>query len=186
MKATRFAIVLFGMLLGCANLLQAQTTAPKSAPVTTATTPTAPPNLAKLDVSAMLDHMQTAAAEDQADAPSPLQIVVQFLQLQPAQQNAFGQLLQARQTAVTPLFQGIAEREQQVLVLLNSGGNPAQIGILVTQIYALKQQIVQTQQAFLSNLANLLDDEQKQRFAAVQFAVQLQPVIPAFQALSLI
>ncbi|MGA2420965.1 MAG: hypothetical protein ABSG69_12845 [Candidatus Acidiferrum sp.] len=186
MKATRFASALFVMLLVCANLLQAQTTAPKSVPATSAATTTASPNLAKLDVSAMLDQMQAASAEDQADAPSPLQIVVQFLQLQPAQQTVFGELLQARQTAVMPLFQGIAEREQQVLALASSGGNPAQIGLLVTQIYAMKQQIMQTQQAFLSNLANLLDDDQKQRFAAVQFAVQLQPVIPAFQALSLI
>src|SRR5271163_1268333 len=115
MKATRFAIAVFGLLLGSANLLQAQTTAPKSAPASSATTTAAPPNLAKLDVSAMLDQMQAATAEDQADAPSPLQIVVQFLQLQPAQQTVFGELLQARQTAVTPLFQGIAEREQQVL-----------------------------------------------------------------------
>jgi hypothetical protein len=180
MKATRFAIAVFGMLLGSASLLYAQTTATKSTPVT------APPNMAQLNVSAMLQQMQTASAQDQADAPAPLQIVVQFLQLQPAQQTAFGQLLQARQTAVTPLFQGIAEREQQVLSLVSSGGNPAQIGILVTQIYAMQQQIAQTQQAFLSNLANLLDDDQKQRFAAVQFAVQLEPVIPAFQALGLI
>jgi hypothetical protein len=134
----------------------------------------------------MLQQMQTSAAQDQADAPAPLQIVVQYLQLQPAQQTVFGQLLQARQTAVTPLFQGIAEREQQVLSLVSSGGNPAQIGILVTQIYALQQQIEQTQQTFLSNLANLLDDDQKQRFAAVQLAAQLEPVVPAFQALSLI
>lgn len=179
MKATRFAVVVFGMLLGGANLVHAQTSSPGSGATST------PANLSQLNVTIMLQQLQTAAAQGDADAPSPLQIVVQFLQLQPAQQPIFGQLLQARQTAVTPLFQGIAAREQEVQALLDSGGNPAEVGILVTQIYALQHQIVQTQQAFLANLLNLLDQDQKQRLAAVQFAAQLQPVLPAFQQLQL-
>jgi hypothetical protein len=180
MKQLRFVVVLSGMLLGCAGLLTAQTTAPKSsAPVTPA------PALSTLNVSTMLQQLQTATAQGDPDAPSPIQIVVEFLQLQPAQQPIFGQLLQARQTAVTPLFLGIAQREQQLEALLASGGNPAQVGILVIQIHALQMQIVQTQQAFLANLANLLEPEQQQRMAAVQLAAQLQPVLPAFQALQL-
>lgn len=181
MKPTRFAVVLCVMLIGSANLLHAQTAAPRSSP---STAPVAP-DLSKLSVVAMLQQTQTATAEGNVDAPSPLQIVVQVLQLQPAQEPLFGELLQARQTAVTPLFQAIEQKEQQVQALLNSGGNPAQVGILVFQIYALQHQIVQTQQAFLANLANLLDQDQKQRLAAVAVAAQLQPVLPAFQALNL-
>jgi hypothetical protein len=168
------------MLLGCANLLHAQTPAANSGAAI------AVPDLSKLNVSAMLRQMQSAAAEGDADAPSPLQIVVQFLQLQPAQQPIFGQLLQARQTAVAPLFQGIAQREQQLEALLTSGGNPSQIGILVIQIHSLQLQIVQAQQVFLANLANLLDPDQQQRLAAVRVAAQLQPVVPAFQLLQLL
>ena len=133
----------------------------------------------------MLQQMQSASAEGNADAPCPLQIVVQFLQLQAAQVSIFEQLLQARQTAVAPLFQGIAQREQQLEALLNSGDNPAQIGVLVIQIHTLQQQIVQTQQGFLANLANLLDHDQQERLAAVHVAAQLQPVVPAFQLLQL-
>jgi hypothetical protein len=179
MKSTRFALVLFGMLLGGAHLLSAQTPAAKSGPVPPAL------DLSKLNATTMLQQLQPAATPGDPDAPSPLQIVVQFLQLQPAQQPIFGELLQARQTAVTPLFEGIAQREQQVETLLESGGNPAQVGILVTQIYALQHQIVQTQQVFLANLLNLLDQDQKQRLAAVAVSAQLQPVLPAFQALQL-
>jgi hypothetical protein len=53
------------------------------------------------------------------------------------------------------------------------------------QIYALQQQIVQIQQEFLANLANLLDPDQQQRLAAVSVAAQLQPVVPAFEVLQL-
>jgi len=179
MKATRLAVVLFGMFFGCANLLYAQTPAGSSGPAVSA------PNLSKVNVSTMLQQMQSATTEDHADPPCPLQIVVQFLQLQPAQEPILVQLLQARQTAVAPFFQGIAQREQQLEALLASGGNPAQIGLLVMQIHALQQQIIETQQAFLANLANLLDQDQQQRLAAVHVAAQLQPVVPAFQALQL-
>jgi len=60
------------------------------------------------------------------------------------------------------------------------------VGILVIQIHALQQQIVQTQQAFLANLENMLDPDQQQRLAAVRVAAQLQPVVPAFQLLQLL
>jgi len=180
MKPTRFAVVLFGMLLGWASLVSAQTPAAKSAPAVSVL------DLSKLNVSTTLQKMQSASDEDSADAPAPLEIVVQFLQLQPAQQPIFGQLLQARQTAVAPFFLGIAQRQQQLDALLASGGNPAQVGILVIQIHALQQQILQTQQVFLSNFVNLLDQDQQQRFAAVQLAAQLQPVVPAFQVLQLL
>ncbi len=189
MRATRFATILIGMALGSGSLAHGQTASGNSGAVTGAgagvAAGTAAPELSKLNVGTMLQQMKAASAEGNADAPAPLQIVVQFLQLQPPQQTVFGELLQARQTAVTPLFQGIAQREQQVEALLQSGGNPAQVGILVVQIHALQQQIMQVQQTFLANLANLLDQEQQQRLAAVNEAAQLQPVVPAFQVLQL-
>jgi hypothetical protein len=44
---------------------------------------------------------------------------------------------------------------------------------------------MQTQQVFLANLADLLDQDQQQLLAAVVVAAQLQPVLPAFVALQL-
>ena len=89
MKPTHFAVFLFGMLFGCANLLYAQSPADNSRPAVSV------PNLSRLNVGAMLQQMQSATAEGGYDAPCPLQIVVQFLQLQPAQVQIFEQLLQA-------------------------------------------------------------------------------------------
>jgi hypothetical protein len=179
MKTARFAVVLFAMLLGSANLLHAQTCTANSSAAVSA------PDLSKLNVSTALQKMQSATAQGDPNESSPLQIVAQFLQLQPAQEPLFGQLLQARQTAVAPLFQAMAQEEQQLEALLASGGNPAQVGILVIHIHAQQQQVMQTQQVFLENLANLLDQDQQQRLAAVAIAVQLQPVVPAFVALQL-
>jgi len=43
----------------------------------------------------------------------------------------------------------------------------------------------QAQQAFLSQFAAILDADQLQRLHAVQIAVQLQPILPAFQPIFL-
>lgn len=180
MKKLRFVAVLFGLFLGCATLLSAQTSTSKTKAPTTP-----PPELSKLNVATMLQQMNTAAATGDPDAPSPLQVVVEFLQLTPDQQTAFGGLLQARETAVVPLLQGIAQREQQVQALLAAGGDPAKIGVLIVQINGLQTQIVQTQQIFLSNFISLLSQDQQQILAAVAMAAQLQPVLPAFAQLQL-
>jgi len=95
------------------------------------------------------------------------------------------QLLQARQTTLVPLFQTAQALTQQLAVLLNSGGNPAQVGILVIQIHALQQQMAQAQQAFLTQFVAILDAEQLQKLQAVQIAAQLQPILPAFQPIFL-
>jgi len=74
---------------------------------------------------------------------------------------------------------------QQLDALLNSGGSPAGVGILVIQIHTLQQQVAQAQQDFLSKLMNLLEPEQQQRLEAVRIAEQLQHILPAFQQLYL-
>jgi hypothetical protein len=183
MKRTRLVVALLSMVLGGANLLYAQKPAPKPGPVVSA------PDLSKLSMGKLLEQMQSTPNEGYGEAPSPIpspiQIVVQFLQLRPDQVQEFGQLLQARQAAVVPRLQGIQQRVQQLEALLNSGGNPADVGILVIQIHALQQQVALVQQDFLSRFASLLDSEQQQRLEAVRIAAQLQPILPAFQQLYL-
>jgi len=177
MKAMRFAGVLLGVLTGCTNLVYAQRPAANSTPTVVA------PDLSKLNIGKVLAQMQTATVDE--EAPPPIQVVAQFLQLRPDQQQIFGQLLQARQTALTPLLVAIERRVQQLEALLSSGGNPGDIGVLVIQIHALQQQVAQVQQSFLAHFASLLDQEQQQRLAAVHIAAQLQPVLPAFEQLYL-
>jgi hypothetical protein len=175
MKKTAIAFASLAMLLMNCNAAQAQKLAPKSAPVTIA------PDLTKLNIEKMLQQVQATNVQPSAAETSPLQVVAEFLQLQPGQASALEQLLQARQAALVPLFQTAQTLIQQLAVLLNSGGNPAQVGILVIQIHALQQQMAQAQQAFLTQFVAILDAEQLQKLQAVQIAAQLQPILPAFQ-----
>ena len=133
----------------------------------------------------MLQQVENANVQPSAQDASPLQVVADFLQLQPGQVNELEQLLQARQTTLVPLLQTAQARTQQLAVLLNSGGNPAQVGTLVIQIHASQQQMAQTQQAFLAQFVAVLDPEQLQKLQAVQIAAQLQPILPAFQPIFL-
>src|SRR5260370_37975094 len=128
MTQTRLVIALLSMVIGSANMLHAQKPTPKTGPVVSV------PALSKLRIGNMLEQMQTTTIAGNGEAPSPIQVVVQFLQLRLDQVQEFGQLLQARQAAVVPLLQGIQQRGQQLEALLNSGGSPAEVGRLVIQI----------------------------------------------------
>jgi len=153
--------------------------------ITSRPTPLAPaPDLSKINAGKVLQELQTASvATTAADGQeiAPLTVIVQFLQLRPGQASQLEQLLQARQQNLVPRVQQLQALGQQLDALLNSGGNPAQVGVTVIQIHALQQQIAQVQQAFLTQLGALLDADQLQRLQAVQIAAQLQPILPAFQ-----
>jgi len=179
MKNTAIAIGLLATILLSCDVALAQKPAPKSVPVTIA------PDLTKLNIEKMLQQVENANVQPSVPDASPLQVVADFLQLQPGQVNELEQLLQARQTTLVPLLQTAQARTQQLAVLLNSGGNPAQVGTLVIQIHALQQQMAQTQQAFLAQFVAVLDPEQLQKLQAVQIAAQLQAILPAFQPIFL-
>jgi len=179
MKQTGSVFALLAILLMSCNPAQAQKPALKSTPVTIA------PDLTKLNIEKILQHVQTTNVQPSAQEISPLQVVAEFLQLRPGQVSELEQLLQARQTTLVPLFQTAQALTQQLAVLLNSGGNPAQVGILVIQIHALQQQMAQAQQALLTRFVAILDAEQLQKLQAVQIAAQLQPILPAFQPIFL-
>ena len=174
---TAFA-VLATLLLSCGGA-RAQKFAPKSAPVTIA------PDLTKLNIEKILQQAQTTRVQPSTQDISPLQVVAEFLQLRPGQASELEQLLQARQAALVPLLQTAQTLIQQLAVLLNSGGNPTQVGVLVIQIHALQQQMVQAQQGFLTQFVAILDTEQSQKLQAVEVAVQLQPILPALQPIFL-
>jgi hypothetical protein len=179
MKKTGIAFAVLAMTLASCAGAHAQKLAPKSAPVTIA------PDLTKLNIEKILQQVQTTKVQPSAQETSPLQVVVEFLQLRPGQVSELEQLLQARQTTLVPLFQTAQALTQQLGILLNSGGNPAQVGVLVIQIHALQQQMAQAQQGFLAQFVAILDPEQLQKLQAVQIAAQLQPILPAFQPIFL-
>ncbi len=179
MKKTGITFIVLAMILVSCEGAYAQKLAPKSAPVTIA------PDLTKLSIEKMLQQVQATNVPTSAQETSPLQVVAEFLQLSPGQVSELEQLLQARQTTLVPLFQTAQALTQQLAVLLNSGGKPAQVGVLVIQIHGLQQQIAQAQQAFLAQFTAILDAEQLQKLQAVQIAAQLQPILPAFQPIFL-
>jgi hypothetical protein len=170
--------VLLIVLMSC-GAVQAQKLVPKAAPVTIT------PDLTKLNIDKILHQLQATPVQASTEETSPLQVVAEFLQLQPSQVTELGQLLQGRQATLVPLFQTAQALIQQLGTLLNSGGNPAQVGIVVIQIHALQQQMAQVQQSFLSHFVAILDADQLQRLQAVQLAAQLQPILPAFQPIFL-
>jgi hypothetical protein len=179
MKKTGIAFAVLTIVLTTFGGVHAQKPAPKSLPGTTT------PDLTKLNIDKILQQLQTTNVQPSAQDTSPLQVVAEFLQLRPDQVSEMGQLLQGRQTTLVPLFQTAQALTQQLGTLLNSGGNPAQVGITVIQIHALQQQMGQVQQSFLSHFVASLDADQLQRLQAVQIAAQLQPILPAFQPIFL-
>src|SRR5439155_15592217 len=136
MKKTGIAFVVLAIILASCDGAHAQKLAPKSAPVTIA------PDLTKLNIEKILQQVQTTKVQPSVHETSPFQVVAEFLQLRPGQVSEMEQLLQTRQTALAPLFQAAQALTQQLAVLLNSGENPAQVGILVIQIHALQLQMV--------------------------------------------
>ena len=180
MKKTCIVLALLAIVFMTVSGVRAQSSAPRKAPVTLA------PDLSKLSIDKLLQLPSQVLNTDSAgDDASPLQVIAAFLQLQPGQVTELETLLQARQATLAPLVLQVQALAQQVDALLNSGGNPAQIGVLVVQIHALQQQIAHGQQAFLSQFVALLSPDQIQRFQALQVAIQLQPIIPAFRLIFL-
>ncbi len=179
MKKTGIAFAVVAMILASCEGAHAQKPALKSAPVTIA------PDLTKLNIEKLLQQVETSKVQPSAQEISPLQVVAEFLQLRPGQVSELQQLLQARQATLVPLFQTAQSLIQQLGNLLNSGGNPAQVGVLVIEIHVLQQQMAQAQQVFLTQFVAILDAEQLQKLQAVQVAAQLQPILPAFQPIFL-
>jgi hypothetical protein len=142
------------------------------------------PDVTKLTVDKILQLQAATVPQSNGDL-TPLQVVAEFLQLQPAQITELGQFLQTRQATLAPLVQTLQALTQRLGILLNSGGSPAQVGAVVIQIHAVQQQVVQAQQTFLTQFTAILDAEQLQKLQAVQIAAQLQPILPAFEPIFL-
>jgi hypothetical protein len=177
MKKIAF-VLLCVVLLGC-SAAYAQKPTSKIVPAAPA------PDLTKLNVEKILQQLQTTNVQADGQDVTPLQVVAAFLQLTPGQVGEMEQLVQARQAAITPLLSAAQTLTGQLAVLLNSGGNPTQIGTALIQIHALQQQIGQVQAAFLTQFVSILSPDQAQKLQAVQIAAQLQPILPAFASIFL-
>jgi hypothetical protein len=178
MKTSGIAVALLAASLGSGTGTPAQKVTSKPAVVAPAQ------DMSKINAERLLQELQTTKVTTNGtngQEVTPLAVIAEFLQLRPGQISELEQLLQARQDGLVPRAQQLEALGQQLEALLNSGGNPAQVGVTVIQIHALQLQIAQIQQAFLTQFVELLDADQLQRLQAVQIAVQLQPILPAFR-----
>lgn len=179
MRAPGIAVVLLAAALASGSGALAQK-APIKAPAD------APALLSKIDAGEVLKELQAAAsraATANSQDTTPIQVIAAFLQLRSGQVGQLEQLLQARQEALAPRLQQLQVLGKQLDALLNSGGNPPQVGLTVIEIHAQQQQIEHIQQTFVTQFVAMLDDDQLQRLHAVQIAAQLQPILPAFRLL---
>jgi len=144
MKQTGFAFTLACHSLMSCNPAQGAKPASKPALVTAA------PDLTKLNIEKYCNRYRPPMFS-RGPRTSPLQVVAEFsaTAARPGERAGSNCCRRARQRLYA-LSNG-ASSTQQLAVLLNSGGNPAQVGILVIQIHALQQQMAQAQQAFSRN-----------------------------------
>jgi hypothetical protein len=192
MRLAKSVGVVAAILVLCVSVAQAQARKPVRAPAAAA------PEGAAVDpeaLEAVASLVQTPSSTSVAGASSAVQasldpgealrIVAAFLQLTPNQVEALVELLRVRQETIAPLLQQIVDKEQQIQVLLETGGEPAAIGQLVIEIHQLKQLIERAQQDFLAAFMDLLNSEQRNRLRAVGQAARLQRVVEAFRTLHL-
>ncbi|HKW63629.1 MAG TPA: hypothetical protein VJN89_13855 [Candidatus Acidoferrum sp.] len=179
MRKSAIAFTLFATLLATCADASAQTTGSK-APAAASV-----PDLSTLNIEKILEPLQIPKTQTSSGETCFLQVVEEFLQLTPSQASELSQLLQARQVKLVPIVQTAQSLTQQLGNLLNTGANPAQVGVVVIQIHALQQQAAQAQQAFLTQFTAILTADQLQRMQAVQIAAHLQPILPAFQPIFL-
>src|SRR3990167_1775326 len=108
-----------------------------------------------------------------------LAVVAAFLELTPEQVSSLTTLLQQRHTAIAPLIQEIVTRQQQIAEQLQSGAPDAlTIGTLVIEIHQYLQQVHGVQATFMQDFLNLLNEEQRHRYAALGLAEQWPRSVP--------
>jgi Spy/CpxP family protein refolding chaperone len=141
----------------------------------------AAPTLARAEAEVV-----TAAPPLDGSGATPLAVVAQFLNLTAEQVEASARLRVERERAIGPLRQEIARREQRIRELAGSGGDAAEIGMLVIEIHHLGQAVEVAQAIFLGHFESLLTNEQRRKWGSIRVAARLSPVLPAFQALHLL
>lgn len=180
MRRGFIGVLALAIAIASVIFLQRQGRAEKIAPVTPAQ------NYLQSEINSTTEKLRALMGQQTDESSPALQSVAQFLQLTPDQIAALVQFLQARQSALAPLIQSIVADQEQLYQLLNFGGAAPAVGQLVIQINALQDQVMLAQRSFLANLENILDQDQRQKLEAVHLAVQVQPIVPAFQQLGLL
>ena len=130
---------------------------------------------------------QAEPPEDGTDIPKPVRIMVRYLvDMSPPQVERFVELRQLLRECVAPRREALKELKAQLKEALSQGAPSEEIGDLVIEIHALKQEIRRCHAAYQEAFGDMLDDEQLAKMERLQAAARLRPVIHAFSALGLL
>jgi len=122
-----------------------------------------------------------------ADAPRPKEVVTRVLALTPEQVTQWNALLDALHATVEPLRTQLEGVEEQLKGLLQTPNpDPTQVGNLVLQGKALREQIGDAHETYLTAFEGLLTEEQKGKLGFVRRAERIQPALPAFHLFGLL
>ena len=124
--------------------------------------------------------------EDGSDIPKPVRIMVRYLDMSPPQVARFIELRQLLRECVAPRHKALKELKAQLKEAPSQGATNDEIGDLVIEIHALKQDIRRCYAAYRQAFGDMLDDEQLRKMEILQAAAGLRPVIRAFSALRLL
>lgn len=115
------------------------------------------------------------------------QLVIEFLELDDAQADAWGILWTDHRDAEIPLKQQIADVQMAIEDLFASGApDPAELGLLMIDRRALGEALKDVHVVYAEGFQFLLDEEQAQRLHQLRVADRIQGFIPAFKAFELI
>jgi hypothetical protein len=132
------------------------------------------------------------AAQDGPDgAPpdrDPRQPIIRFLELSPSQVAAWGDLLAESTAAAEPFRTRLHEIQTELRELLTTDpADPLAIGELIIERRDLGESLNELHRGYVESFtAEILTEDQLQRFNAVRRAQRLQSVIPAFERFGLL
>jgi len=113
--------------------------------------------------------------------------VINFLQLDPDQVDAWDVLWADHRASEEPLIQQIADIQALIDDLFATGApDPAELGLLVIERHDLGEELVDVHRVYLQGFQDLLDEEQLRRLEQIRTAERIQRWIPAFTAFDLV
>jgi hypothetical protein len=113
--------------------------------------------------------------------------VINFLDLDPLQVEAWDVLWAEHRDAEAPIRQQLADVQAQIDALLATGApDPTELGLLVIERHVLGEALVDVHVTYVDGFHALLDEEQTGRLTEIRIADRIQPWIPAFKAFELV
>jgi hypothetical protein len=136
------------------------------------------PAAAQFDDSEELSHPAMIAARH---------AVINFLDLEPAQVEAWDLLWDDHRAAEIPLREQIAD-VQTVIDELFAGGepDPTELGLLMIERRDLGEALIDVHLVYIEGFQALLDETQSDRLREIRVAERIQRWIPAFTAFDLV